>query len=147
MSKKVFFIFIYVTVTSFPSFAQTLAEDSAKHVHTFKFSGFIETYSSYDFNKPPNHQVSAPFIYNYRRDNEFNINIALLRASYSGDKVRANIGLQAGTYAQYNYASEQPLLQHIYEANAGMKIVKNLWLDAGIFASHIGNESAASLTN
>ena len=127
-------------------FAQAPA-DTTQHPHTVQFNGFIDTYYSYDFNKPPDHQVSAPFIYNYRRNNEFNINIALLSASYSGDKIRAKIGLQAGTYAQYNYASEQPLLQHIYEANAGIKILKNMWLDAGIFASHIGNESAASLTN
>ena len=126
--------------------AQT-APDTTEHPHTVQFNGFIDAYYSTDFNTPPKHEISAPFIYNYKRGNEFNINIALLSASYSGDKIRAKIGLQAGTYAQYNYAQEQPLLQHIYEANAGIKVVKNMWLDAGIFASHIGNESAASLTN
>ncbi|MDF2448964.1 MAG: hypothetical protein K0R26_1468 [Bacteroidota bacterium] len=50
----------------------------------------------------------------------------------------------AGTYAQYNMSNEQGLLKNIFEANAGFKLLKNknLWLDAGIFPSHIGFESA-----
>lgn len=52
-----------------------------------------------------------------------------------------------GTYAQYNYAAEQELLKHVYEANVGIRLLKHLWMDAGIFASHIGNESAFSITN
>ncbi len=108
------------------SFAQTEAElDSIKKTHTVQFSGFIDAYYSFDFNTPPNHEVSAPFIYNYKRNNEFNINLALLSATYSGDKIRSKIGLMAGTYAQYNYASEQGLLKNIYEANAGIKLRKN----------------------
>jgi Putative beta-barrel porin-2, OmpL-like. bbp2 len=45
-----------------------------------------------------------------------------------------------------NYAAEPGVLKNIYEANAGVKISKkkNLWIDAGIFASHIGFESAIS---
>lgn len=40
----------------------------------------------------------------------------------------------------------QLLLQHIYESNIGISLNKknNLWLDAGIFGSHIGFESAIS---
>lgn len=55
----------------------------------------------------------------------------------------------AGTYPQYNLAAEPELLQHVYEANAGVKISKsnNLWIDAGIMPSHIGYESAISKDN
>jgi hypothetical protein len=140
-SCLILFIFAFTQL-----FAQTHA-DTTQHPHTVQFNGFIDAYYSYDFNRPPKHEGSAPFIYNYKRNNEFSVNIALLSANYSGDKIRAKIGLQAGTYAQYNYASELPLMQHIYEANAGIKVLKNMWLDAGIFASHIGNEAAASLSN
>ncbi|MGZ3864181.1 MAG: porin [Bacteroidia bacterium] len=125
------------------------AQDSAKAEPspTIKFTGFVDAYYAFDFNNPKNHEVSAPLIYNYRRHNEFNINLALVSAGYSSDKIRAKIGLMAGTYAQYNYAAEQELLKHVYEANAGMRLAKNIWFDAGIFASHIGNESAFSITN
>jgi len=45
-----------------------------------------------------------------------------------------------------NYSAEQGVLKNIYEANIGLKLSKgeNLWLDGGIFASHIGFESAVS---
>jgi hypothetical protein len=50
----------------------------------------------------------------------------------------------AGSYANANLAAEEGVLKNIYEANAGIKLAKNadLWVDAGIFASHIGFESA-----
>ena len=151
MRKNIYLLFCLFTLSAV--FSQTekdtlkTEKDTVKNTHTVQFSGFIDAYYSYDFNKPPNHEVSAPFIYNYKRNNEFNINLALLSASYSGDKIRSKIGLMAGTYAQYNYANEQGLLKNIYEANAGIKMTKHLWLDVGIFASHIGNESAFSITN
>jgi hypothetical protein len=49
-----------------------------------------------------------------------------------------------GTYANANLAAEPGVLKNVYEANAGVKISskKNLWIDAGIFSSHIGFESA-----
>jgi hypothetical protein len=52
----------------------------------------------------------------------------------------------AGSYANANLAAEPGVLKNIYEANAGVKLSKtaNLWLDAGIFSSHIGFESAVS---
>lgn len=106
-------------------------------------SGYIETYYSYDFSKPANHEKSA-FLYNHNRHNELNINLGLLKASYNTDNLRANLGVMVGTYAQYNLAIEQGLLKNVYEANIGVKISKknNLWIDAGVMSSHIGFESA-----
>jgi hypothetical protein len=50
----------------------------------------------------------------------------------------------AGTYANANLSAEPGVLKNIFEANAGINLLKKkqLWLDAGIFASHIGFESA-----
>lgn len=74
------------------------------------------------------------------------MNLAYLKGTYTRERVRANLAIQVGTYAQYNYAAEQPLLRNVFEANAGVKLskTKDLWLDAGIFTSHIGFESAIS---
>lgn len=49
-----------------------------------------------------------------------------------------------GTYANANLSAEPGVLKNVFEANVGVKIskTKNLWIDAGIFASHIGFESA-----
>jgi hypothetical protein len=63
---------------------------------------------------------------------------------YATEKVRANFALMTGSYANANLAAEPEVLKNIFEANAGVKISskKNVWIDAGIFASHIGFESA-----
>jgi hypothetical protein len=44
-------------------------------------------------------------------------------------------------------ASEPGVLKHIFEANLGIKLSKkyNLWIDAGVFPSHIGFESAIGM--
>lgn len=109
------------------------------------FSGYVEAYYSYDAGNPAGHERPG-FFYSHNRHNEFNINLAYLKGAYSGNRVRANMALMAGTYAQYNLAAEQELLRFVFEANAGVKLSKNkeLWLDAGILPSHIGFESAVS---
>ncbi|OWY18186.1 porin [Sphingobacteriales bacterium UPWRP_1] len=106
-------------------------------------SGYLETYYSYDFANPSNH-ARQPFVYSYNRHNEFNLNLGFIKLAYNTDKARANIALMAGTYSNDNLSAEPGVLKNIFEANAGFKISKNknLWVDAGIFASHIGFESA-----
>jgi hypothetical protein len=89
------------------------------------------------------------FFFNHNRHNEININNALVYLSATHEKYRMNVGLHAGTYAQDNYAHEQVMLRNIYEANVGVSLNKKnkLWLDAGIFGSHMGFESALSMDN
>ncbi len=116
------------------------AQDSLK---TLTFSGYIEAYYSYDFSEPANGDRPATF-YNFNRHNEFNLNLGYLKAAYASSKVRGNLALMTGTYAQYNLAAEPTIIRNIYEANVGIKLSSrhNLWLDAGILPSHIGFESA-----
>ncbi|WP_298713986.1 porin [Chitinophaga sp.] len=109
-------------------------------------SGYAEAYYVFDFDKPGNH-TRPGFLYNHNRHNELNINLALLKVNYVADRVRGNVGIMAGTYAQYNLAAEQELVRHIYEANAGVRIGKGLWVDAGILPSHIGFETAIGKDN
>jgi len=109
------------------------------------FSAYSELYYSYDFSNPQNHEKSN-FLYNHKRHNELNANLILLKANYLDKSYRANLGLMAGNYAQYNLSSEPTWAQFIYEANIGVKLSQkqNIWLDAGIMPSHIGFESAIS---
>lgn len=109
----------------------------------FTVNGYLETYYVYDFNEPENN-TRPGFIYSFNRHNEVNLNFGFIRGSYNTDNVRANLALMAGTYANANLTTEPGVLKNIYEANAGVKISssKNLWIDAGIFGSHIGFESA-----
>lgn len=106
-------------------------------------SGYAEPYYGYDFNKPADGNRPG-FVYAHNRHNEFSLNIAYLKGSVSAQRFHGNLAIMAGTYANANLAAEHGTLQNVYEANAGVKLSKNreLWIDGGIFSSHIGFESA-----
>lgn len=114
----------------------------------FTFNGNAELYYSYDFANPSNHKKSN-FIYNHKSHNEFNVNLAMAKASYLEENVRGSFALMVGNYAQYNLSAEPNWAQFIYEANIGVKLSKknNIWLDAGIMPSHIGFETAIGADN
>ena len=124
------------------SFAHAQSDSSSSPI---SFSGYIDTYYTYDFGNPANHKRSG-FIYSFDRHNEVNLNLGFIKAAWQKNNVRANLALATGTYMNANLAAEPGVLKNIFEANAGVKLSKkaNLWLDAGIFASHIGFESAVS---
>ena len=127
--------------TSTDSLGTTNSEEDDSNPLTI--SGYLETYYSYDFGKPENHMKPA-FLYSFSRHNEVNLNFGYIKLAYNKSNVRGNLALMTGVYANTNLAAEPGVLKNIYEANAGIKISKskNIWLDAGIFSSHIGFESA-----
>jgi len=129
-------------------FAATAQTDTIKvlppsEIPALKFSGYVETYYAYDFNEPENNTRPA-FFYSHNRHNEVALNLGFIKAAYDNGSVRGNLALMAGTYANANLSAEQGVMKNVYEANAGVKLSKtaNLWVDAGIFGSHIGFESA-----
>lgn len=121
-------------------FAHAQVDSSAVSVG---FSGYAEPYYAYDFNQPADGNRPG-FVYAHNRHNEFSINIAFLKGSVNARRFRGNLAIMAGTYANANLATEHGTLQNLYEANAGVKLARKaeIWLDAGIFSSHIGSESA-----
>jgi hypothetical protein len=89
------------------------------------------------------------------RHNEFNINLAHVSATISGDRLRGRVALQAGSSVQSNYAAEPAngsnsgptLSRHIQEATIGARIGNGLWVDGGIYFSYLGLESWISRDN
>lgn len=128
-----------------------LAQDSARPAITF--GGFIDGYYAYDFGRPGS--IDRFFTTQPARHNEFNVNLAFVEARLTHWKVRGRLALQAGTSVQSNYAAEpgigaisgSSLSRHIQEAYAGVRLSEKLWVDGGIFYSHIGQESWASRDN
>ena len=135
MKAKIFIALIFIAAQAFSQTDTT--------VSPLTFNGYIEAYYTYDFGKPANHNRPS-FVYAYNRHNEVNLNLGFIKAAYQKENVRANLALMSGTYTNANLAAEPGVLKNILEANAGVKISKkkNLWIDAGIFSSHIGFESA-----
>ena len=116
------------------------AQDTTKPL---RITGYADVYYVYNFNKPLNNNQPS-FLYCYNRNNEVNLNLGFVKASYNASNLRANFALMSGTYAVANLAAEPTALRNIFEANIGIKLSakNNLWLDAGIMPSHIGFESA-----
>ena len=128
--------------------ATCMAQDTTaqqKDKGQLSFSGYAEAYYSYDFGKPADNNRPG-FLYSHNRSNEFNVNLAYVKGSYTAERVRANIALATGTYMNANYAAEPGVLKNVFEANVGYKLSnsKNVWFDIGIMPSHIGFESAIS---
>ncbi|HEX5819078.1 MAG TPA: porin [Gemmatimonadales bacterium] len=117
------------------------------------FGAFADAYYAYDFGRPP----SGDRVYTTQpaRHNEFNVNLAHIEAVLQGERVRGRIALQAGTSVQANYAGEPSrgeisgpeATRFIQEARAGVRLHEGLWLDGGIYFSHIGQESWISRDN
>ena len=130
--------------------AQTGADSTGSDGARLTFGAFVDVYYLYDISAPPDHE-RVPFLFSHSRHNEIAVNNAVLSAAYAAGRVRANVALHTGTYVQRNYAAERlngsELLSMIYQVNVGVQLAKGLWLDAGIFPSHIGYESALSIDN
>lgn len=123
--------------------------DSSKTTKpSITWEAFGDFFWAYDNNKP-DAEERQPFLYNHNRHSKIDLNLAFFKLNFQHKNYRANISVQTGTYVNDNYAGDHPLLRHFQEANAGLALnkKKNLWLDAGIFASHIGFESAISAEN
>ena len=136
--------------------AQTAPVDTTTRV---TWGAFVDGYYAWDFQQPANFDRSfaggALFTTQPARHNEFNINLAFVEAKMDGQRVRGRIALQTGTSVQSNYSGEpvngqvsgQSLARHIQEAVVGVKVAENIWVDGGIFFSHMGMEGWLSRDN
>lgn len=117
-----------------------------EEVPKISFSGYVDTYYSYDFNQPKPEQ-KLPFMYNYNRQNEFNLNIGLLRAKVEYSNVYGVLSLHSGTYVEDNYANEK--IKYVNEAYVGLFLDKQMKhsIEVGILPSYIGFETATSASN
>lgn len=126
------FTLLFLIVLALCQTRNTIAQDSTA---SLTWGGYIDSYYSYDNDKNGNSVRKFSPISAYRE--EFRINIAQVSASYTSAKIRGTITLQYGDIPSVNWPANQ---QFIQQANAGFSPVKNLWLDAGYFLTHIGAE-------
>ncbi len=135
-----------------PAPAVVAAQDSTR---TVTVGVFVDTYYAWDFNRPGPGNFDRSFTTQPARHDEFNVNLALVEVKVSGERTRGHLALQAGTAVQSNYAGEPrlgsisgpELARHVEEAIAGVRVAPGLWVDAGIYLSHIGQESWVSRDN
>ena len=140
-----------LSLLSWRSLAQ--AQSPQDTATTVTFSAYVDPYYAFDFDEPRN--LDRAFTTQAARHNEFNVNLAFIDAKLTAPRLRGRLALQAGTSVQSNYSGEPAvgsvsgasLARHLQEATAGYQLTPNLWLDGGIFFSHIGMESFISRDN
>lgn len=127
-----------------PADAQT-AEPIAQISANVHWQAFVDTYYAWDFQRPWDQNrlyTTQPL-----RHNELGLNLGLFHVGYENTFLRGQLGLQTGTYVQFNLAAEPALFQGLYAASAGVKLGESVWLDMGVFPSHIGFEGILSADN
>jgi hypothetical protein len=141
--KSLFFILILINPQVLKAQADSISNPiSDKSKTTLSIDANLDIFYAYDFNKPTD-GIRVPYMVSHNRHNEFNLNLGTIGAAVENEQYHANLVLQAGTYAIDNYVNENEVMRMVNEASAGIALTRNrkLWLDAGIFVSHIGFES------
>lgn len=138
-------VMISCCVVMLPCFASAQKDSSNKPI---TLTAYAELYYAAAFKKSTAQQMPS-FIYSYNRLKEATLNLGFVKVSHTAKNSRAAFALAAGTYINTNLAAEPGVLKNVFEANAGIKLSKekNIWIDAGIFPSHIGFESAIGKDN
>ena len=101
------------------------------------FSGYFDTYYAY-YTDSINPNGFCKFPTSAPRNNQVGINIIQLSVKYESNNFRGVATVFGGDCPQSSWSSH---LNFIQEANAGFRIVKKLWVDAGFFRTHFGLES------
>ncbi|NJO01090.1 MAG: outer membrane beta-barrel protein [Bacteroidia bacterium] len=139
------FIMIFPELSAQDAFQERKNPDSLNQEKEEKaeitVGGYVDAYYGYNFAQP---EGSVPYFVSMARHNEVNINLAFVDVRYTSPNVRARFAPGFGTYMNANYANEEGVLKNLLEASVGVRLVKNIWLDAGILPSPYTNEGPIS---
>lgn len=121
-------------------------KDSA--ISAFRWQAYSEFYFGKNLSNSSG-EKQEDFIYNYKNLNQISLNLLMLSGEYTTERERAKLGLMLGDYAENNLSTEPDWARYIYEAQVGYKILRDhdIWVDVGIFPSHIGAETAIGADN
>ena len=151
MKMRICFVRVLIVGLAFMGWGRLYAQtqvDSALRSALLKgrlsLEGYVDAYYSYAFSHPVG--GTRPYVVNYNRDNEVNVDLAYISLKYTTDRVRAAFTPGFGTYMNANYAAERQTLQNIIEAYVGVRLFKNkeIWLDGGVFTSPYTYETVYS---
>jgi Putative beta-barrel porin-2, OmpL-like. bbp2 len=111
---------------------------------TFTVSGYVDAYYGWDNDTSPA-PAGAPanarkYSYLGYVRNEFNLNTAQITGSVTSDDYRMFVTLAFGGLRQSAYEPFSAF-NTLQQAFGGFRIVDKLWLDGGLFMTHIGGES------
>lgn len=134
------FVILFLVTTS--CFGQT-----SKAKGTWNFNLYTEMYVSHNFST--DQSELPPYFYNHKQLNNLHLNLLSPTLSYASNRFKTTVGLMIGDYSNYNLAHEPLWARNILELHGSFKISKKhaIWLQAGVFPSHIGNETVRNWNN
>jgi hypothetical protein len=115
----------------------TGSAQQADTVPKLKISGYVDAYYAY-YTDSLGTKKYQKFPAISPRSNTFGLNIAQITEQFTSKRIRSTATLQFGDLPTVAWA---PDFNFIQEANVGVCLAKNLWLDAGFFKTHIGTEA------
>jgi len=117
-----------------------------------KIGAYVDTYIATDNDNEPDgdseyfDHFARKYSVNDLQKNNFSINIAQVSASIDYNNfIRSVITLHYGDMPTVAFNTEN--LFGIQEAYVGIKVIDNLWVDAGYFLTHIGSEAVLPKDN
>lgn len=116
--------------------------DDTSNEHKLTIEAYVSTYYSTYTEDNKTDYVKYPTM--AARNNQFGLNMAMFSMNYKSKKLHSTLSLHYGDIAESVWPQKFNMIQ---EANVGVELVKNLWLDAGVFRSHIGVESTQPREN
>lgn len=138
MRRRVQRLWVFICfVTSFAEHPRAYAEPS------IDTTVYADTYYAYDLNDLPSR--FRPYTTQAYYNEEYALGLGYVSGQLSGDEVRGRLAIQYGSAVVANYAPEpDEFWRYFQEAYVGYRLAPRLWLDAGIYFSHIGCESFIS---
>jgi hypothetical protein len=111
----------------------------------FKISGYGEMYYNYDFSQE-NRNTRDAWFYNHNLQNTIAPNLFILETNYKTKDLYMQLDLMFGSYAGAIMANEPIWAKPVYQAYIGTT-AGNFDIEAGIFESGVGLESAKGMDN
>lgn len=144
--KKIQIVLFLFCIILLCALSMTNLNIKAQSGSDFKISGYADTYYAYDNDKNGTSLRQFSVISPVR--DQFRINLAQVTGKYAYKNLRGTVTLQFGDVPRYNWPqAPNEYLQYIQEANVGFRPVKNLWIDAGYFLTHVGAEGLLPVYN
>jgi hypothetical protein len=135
--------FLVLIIEGTPVRGKSEASDSPQS--PIGVTGFVDTYYGHDSNFDGR---KRPYTTQASYNDELAVNLGYIDVSLTAEEYRGRIAAQAGSSVDSNYAAEPDEgWRYVQEAYGGIKLGQGLWVDAGVFFSHIGMEGWISRDN
>lgn len=132
---------LFIAITGIASFAVLHARDSTvvtAHV-------LLDAAYSTSFNTPPNHERA--FTLQPSRNGQLGIMQGIAGVELRSTHVRGKVAAQTGWFADVLWTGPDAAFRWLSEAWVGVRLTDGVWLDAGVYPSHIGAESMIARDN